>query len=243
MPVSGARTGRPEHRGETKGLSRRCIAKFNSFHFVKSLFYFVRLFAAVTFITAHNLLRLGGLQTFRLRFAVVDEVGFEERVLGGLGDMQRKQKAHLDDYSRFTSQTKQAFEDLTKVKQRLNSIGEFESSLKRVELALRNERRLAFGDPAARIASDDELRTRLNAAVRLACKNPSIRAIGENLSQGLVQRTLTTGSTPGSTLVTTDLANEIYDTLEHYGIWNTFGVQRVSTGTTKFPVSTVRPVA
>jgi HK97 family phage major capsid protein len=168
-----------------------------------------------------------------------DPTGFESKVLKGVESLQTKQDVLVQNYEQLQKETKTAFEELTKVKNSLNSVAEFQTALKKVELQMKREQRMAFGDPLRRIANDPELRMRANIALRLAVDKggdmqrlmaPHIKALGEDAS-------------PGSTLINDALANEIYDLLGTYGVWNTFGVRTVGTKTTKFPLKTARPVA
>ena len=203
---------------------------------LRLLFHYI---AAVTLMTAHNLLRLGGLNTVPLALGVAEGADeFEKEVLAGMKTMRSKTDELVANFGNLQKETKQAFEELTRVKNNLNSLAEFETALKKVQLQLRNEQRMAFGNPVKRIEVDEELRTRLNVAVRLASTDATIRAVGMAMA-----KSLSTDASPGSNYITPALASEIYDTLASYGVWNTFGVQRLGTKTTKFPVSTARPVA
>lgn len=195
-------------------------------------------------MTAYNLLRLGGLNVTPLYLAFSEDE-FEGQVLDTLSSMRRKQDELVRNYDQLHRDTKSAMEDFTKVKNHLNSLDEFKRSLERVQLQLRRESRMAFGDPIRRISDNQEMRARLNGAVRLAVgtKRPEIAAVGAEILKGLQARTLTTGATPGSTYITPDLASEIYDVLSSFGSWSSFKVQRVGTTQTKFPVTTARPVA
>lgn len=219
---------------------------------MKSLRFFLRglqdsilWLAAVTCVTAYSIFRSVGLRPAPLALAIEDEGSFEKEVLSGLKSVRTKQDELVANYGQLQKETKSAFEDLTKVKNQMNSLSDFDTALKKVQLQLRREQRMAFGDPIRRISADDELRTRLNGLVRLAVgqRDEQVMKIGADMLKGMAQRTLVTGSTPGSTFMTTDLAREIYDVLSTYGVWNTFAVQRLGTTTTKFPVSTARPVA
>lgn len=154
-----------------------------------------------------------------------------------------KQDQLITDYSRLDKETKKVFEEITSLKRVANdSNANFESMVRKMETLeqrLRLEVKAAFGNPMKRISADPELRTRLNCAVRLALDKegdmqrliaPQLKALGED-------------SSPGSTLINTALAREMYDTLAMYGIWNTFAVRQVGTSTTKFPVKTARAAA
>ncbi len=176
---------------------------------------------------------------------------FQEAVLGGLEAQQTeieelkksKPETILADQSRWPAELKTALEGLTKAKDTINGLDsgfkEFQKKMLDVQTALRREVRGSFGDPIQRISSDEELRTRFNCAVRLAMSKDGdmrkmlaekLKALGEDAS-------------PGTTLINTALANEIYDTLAMYGAWNTLGVRRMGTKLTRLPIKTARAVA
>ena len=188
------------------------------------------------------------------------EAEFQTEVLAGLGEASEKitilesditvtktrQEKILSDVTRLDKGTKQALEEVTLLKKGANdttaSFATMQKKLALLDARVQQEVRSAFGNPLERLLNDEEKRTRLNAAIRQACcrgnkeqdpiyRNgvaPVIKALGEDAS-------------PGSTLIDDRLANEIYDVLATYGVWNTFGVVRVGTQTTKFPVTTTRP--
>lgn len=162
-----------------------------------------------------------------------------ETIASDVKSVKSKQETILSDISRLDGETKKALEALTIAKNTANSAKDFEVALSKMQLQLRREQRMAFGDPIKRIQSDDELRTRFNLAVRMGVS----KVIDCQKAIEILQKDLATGSTPGSTLITTHLANEIYDTLLTYGIWNTFRVVRAGTKTTTFPVKTARIAA
>lgn len=195
--------------------------------------------AAVTFVTAHNLLRLGGLQTVPLATCVVDDPDFEKKMLGGIELIQTNQQKMLSDVDRLDKESKKALEELTKVKNQMNSIAEFEIALKKVNVALRNQERISFRSPVERIEGTPELRAALNLFARKAVnKNGDMNGV-----IGTLQKALGEDSSPGSTLINQQLFREIYDTLSTYGIWNTLGVRRMGTKLTKLPVKTARAQA
>lgn len=202
--------------------------------------------AAVTLCVAYNIFKGSGLYLMPLSLAADDDEGeFEKGVMAGVTKLQKTSDDLCANFGNLQKETKTAFEELTKVKNNLNSIEEFSQKLKKVELAMRREQRMAYGDPIQRISNDEELRTRLNGLVRLALghRDPQLAAMGAKMLEGMKQRTLTTTSTPGSSFVTTELANEIYDVLSSYGAWKTLTVQRMGTGTLRMPVTTARPIA
>ncbi len=153
------------------------------------------------------------------------EAEFQNEVLRGVGHL-------VSDMSRLTAETRGAIEELTEVKNQVGSLDQTVAALKKVQVHLAHEQRMAHGDPRQRILGSEEKRAAFSAAVRNACR------IG-----GVQVRDLGEGSTPGSTLIVPLLANEIYDTLARYGSWSTLGVRRVGSRITQYPVKTARASA
>lgn len=173
---------------------------------------------------------------------------FEKQVLDGVKAVRSKQDELVANYDRLSGETKKAFEDLTAIKKSANDTqANFIEAVRRigvVEERLRAEVRAAYGCPIRRIIADDEMRTRLNLAVRLAMdKGGDMLKIQRAFPADLVKRALGEDASPGSTLLQGGLLREIYDTLSSYGIWNTFGVRQMGTKLTSMPIKTVRPVA
>lgn len=223
--------------------------------------------ALVAFCIDHpEQLKLAVMAAMALPFLgiVIPEGEFQTKVLGGI-EAQKKQAEVIDgevkatrtkvdqlvgDYDRLSKETKGLFDDLSKLKKHANdSQGQFEETVKRmdqIQHSLHREARMAFGDPIRRIQADENLRLRFNAAVRLAISNNDgdmTRLVRSKFPSDFVKKALGEDSSPGSTIIDDALATEIYDTLAMYGIWNTFGVRRLSTKQTKYPVKTARPVA
>ncbi|HTI72902.1 MAG TPA: phage major capsid protein [Candidatus Limnocylindria bacterium] len=182
---------------------------------------------------------------------------FEKKVLDGIDAQRKKTEQLVTDFNRLDGETKKSFEDLTKLQKLANDSASASAKIQRqlmmIEGQLRRERLMAYGSPTKRISADDEMRERLNLAVRLAVSKEGdmvklvadrIKALG---GTGLLEETrlkaLGEDSSPGSTLINTALARELYDTLASYGIWPKFGVRRLGTKITKFPVKTARVVA
>jgi HK97 family phage major capsid protein len=208
--------------------------------------------AAHTLVVAHNLLQLGGLATVPLMLGVVEDeerTGYEKRVLDGLDDIRtnvKKQKEELlTDIKRLDGVTQKALEDLTKIKNETNaSVDSFTKQLAQVNRLLSQERRAAFGDPIQRIVADDDMRTRINLAVRRACnKDGSLASVIRTMHDQAKVRGLTLDDSPGSTYLDDTLNKQIYSLLAQHGAWNTLGVEPLSTRTTKFLVDTADPIA
>jgi len=168
---------------------------------------------------------------------------FQEKVLGGVKALETKADTLVKDFGRLDKETKTAFEEITKLQKTANESDsdrkKFIAKMAQIEALLRNQVKGAWGDPAARISANDEMRERLNLAVRLACdkKGDMLNIIGPRL------KALGEDTSPGSTLINTALAKEMYDTLAMYGAWNTFAIRRLGTKVTKFPVKTARAIA
>jgi HK97 family phage major capsid protein len=170
--------------------------------------------------------------------AALAEKEFQDKVLGGLGETKKTTDELVKNFDNLDSKTKSIFEDITKQKNEFEGltgqVTAIEHSFKKLSLQLKNEQRLAYGDPVKRILADPDKKCLLNAKIR--------QALGAPLSEDH-QKAITSGSAPGSTYINDSLDTEIYDTLATYGIWNTFDVKTVSTRNNKFLVKTARPTA
>ena len=168
----------------------------------------------------------------------LDEKAFQDQVLKGLGESAKTTDELVKNYDNLDAKTKAIFEDITKQKNEFEGltgqITNIEQSFKKLSLQLRNEQRVAFGNPVQRILADPEKKCLLNGMIR--------KALGAPLSADH-QKALGSGSTPGSTYINDSLDTDIYDSLGTYGIWNTFDVKTVSTLNNKFLVKTARPSA
>ncbi|MDR1192185.1 MAG: phage major capsid protein [Verrucomicrobiales bacterium] len=142
----------------------------------------------------------------------------------------------MADTDNWQKDTKQILDEFTQLKNRVGASEETLLALKKLQSALGSERRLAFGDPAKRIAADPELRAQFNVLVRGAGKDGEFRAQVDAIRKGL-----TTGAEPGSTLINPQLYREIYDLLLTYGAWPTLKVVNLGTKVTSFPIKTARP--
>lgn len=163
------------------------------------------------------------------------ESAFQGKVLSAVERIQKQNEEFGKNFDSLSKETKSGIEELRKARDADHTnIEQITLALKKVQLSMARETRMALGSPAQRIAANDELRNAFNAHVRAACGAP--------LTEDH-KKALTEAATPGSTYITTAVAMEIYDSLARYGAWSTLGVRQVGTKTTKFPVKTARPVA
>jgi len=182
-----------------------------------------------------------------------------------IADGQKSLKEQLlSDVGRLDKETKKVLEEITTLKKTANdqdaNTKGFLRKLDEFDKRLQMEARAAFGNPIKRIQQDEEMRWRLNAAVRLAVtdKNGDFSNMVEKQFPDFIkkslkewrekqfapeQKALGEDSSPGSTLINQQLMHEIYNTLQTYGIWNTFAVRRLGTKTNILPVKTARAVA
>jgi HK97 family phage major capsid protein len=172
-----------------------------------------------------------------------------EKVEKGMSAVATKQQEILGNLDRCSSELKKAMEDITTLKKSANDSqanrDEFTKKLASVEALVRREVRASFGNPLKRISGDEEMRMRLNAAIRLAVDHQGDmqRIVRGGFPADFVKRALGEDASPGSTLIDDALAKEIYDLLLSYGVWSNFGVRRLGTKETKFPLKTARVVA
>lgn len=199
---------------------------------------------------------LGGIAMATVGAVVLPEAEFQAKVLKGIEDtggevkaVKTKQDELVTNFDRLDKDTKKAFEDLDKLKKTANdtdaNFRETVRSIENIQSQLRREIRMAYGDPIKRIQGDEELRLRFNAAIRMAVNKDGdmLGLIRSKFPSDFVKKALGEDSSPGSTLINQQLAQEMYDTLATYGIWNTFAVRRLGTKTNIFPVKTARAIA
>ncbi|MEM7678585.1 MAG: phage major capsid protein, partial [Myxococcota bacterium] len=181
---------------------------------------------------------------------------FKDEVIGGVKALKKGQEEQatkmstieeqnttlLKNYDNLEKDTKQAMEDLTKAKNVANEHATVIGKMQKLITELGNERRMAFGDPLARLRSSEDNILRINTQFRKLLLDPEGKAY-ENYFARPEVKALTSDTTPGSTYINTALAREIYDLLETYGAYTTLGLRTVGTKTTNYPRKTVRPVA
>jgi HK97 family phage major capsid protein len=182
--------------------------------------------------------------------AAMDEQDFQQVVLDGTEQTQKAVTDLTADFGRLSTETKKAFEDITKLKETANTSDSDLKKLARrigdIDTLLRQEHRAAYGNPLARLAANDELRELVNARVRVLTSDNAgdmVRLVRNSFSKETVARAIGEDTSPGSTLINQQLYQEIYNTLATYGIWRTLGVRKLGTKVTKFPVKTARAVA
>ena len=162
---------------------------------------------------------------------------FQEKVLKGIESQQTKTEEVLKNVDRLDKESKAAIADLQK---NVNDQAQFAIKLQKAQEAIQQNVRSSWQTPAQRISANDGLRNRFNLFVR------EILSGNDGLFKpqvDILRKALGQDSSPGSTLVTTELQNEIYYSLASYGAWSTLGVRNVGKKLNSFPIKTVRAPA
>lgn len=178
----------------------------------------------------------------------------DDEVLAGIKSLGKKFKTLEEKQGEIIAampkDLKATCEEMTGLKMKINdqqaNILRMETLIKNFDTQIRNHARNGYSNPIQRVQHDPELKLRLNIAVRLACSDHNSMLVTQKMKdqyKEITGRALGEDASPGSTLINDALANEIYDTLSTFGIWNTFQVDRLGTKITKYPVTTARPTA
>ena len=97
---------------------------------------------------------------------------FQDTVLKGMTAQKETTDSLVANYGQLQKETKAAFEDLTLLKRTANDSAAgmvaMQKAIADIQRNLRNELRLANGNPVERIRSDEEMRLRMNMAIRLS---------------------------------------------------------------------------
>jgi HK97 family phage major capsid protein len=184
---------------------------------------------------------------------VLDAIEDQGEDLAEVNKKYQELEGKLMDPDQMPRNIKKEIEGLKKVANEQHiSVDRVLKQVAKVENLVREEKRLAFGNPAQRISEDEEMRTRFNMAVRLAVDKsgdmfricePQLKALGLSDFKELYRaKALGEDTSPGSTIIDDKLGDEIYNTLSTFGIWNTFAVRRLTTKQTKWPVKTARTI-
>ena len=187
--------------------------------------------------------------------ALTDEE-FQATLFGGVnslieeqGTFKSQQQKILDDLGRSDTEVKKAMEELTKVKNGVNTTTE--DLLKRMEKlqkSITRNARSSFRSPVERALANEELAFNLNAMARCIAFEKQlgpkpdeafIKAVNDYRPTAKALTGVDAGL--GQATVPTDTFNEIYDLLLEYGDYTTLGVHRVGARVNVLPVATARP--
>lgn len=190
---------------------------------------FICIPAAVAVVNGHAsaggiALATAGVLTFTGKEAeeLVGEVksikGSTDDLVKNFDNLDKRTKSDFEALRKSTIETNATFED------RLRAI-------QKVQASLRNEQRMAFGDPVKKFAMNQDLARGLVRMIVDGCA----------IDKKFVKRDLDEGNTPGSTYIdNAAVEREIYDTLLSYGAFRTLDVQQFSAKTTEVRIKTAR---
>ena len=168
----------------------------------------------------------------------------QKQLLDGLGDIKKSQETLVQNYDQLDKNTKKAFEDFDKATKRLDSIEDIQRSMQKVQMNLRREARSAWGDPARRVAHNEELRSvlQLNIIRGLGLMDNLYGKSKDRLTA--LAKDLDTANTPGSTYIANnELETEIYDLLASYGAFSSLDVRNIGAKATEIRLKTARALA
>jgi HK97 family phage major capsid protein len=161
---------------------------------------------------------------------------FQTKVLGGVETLQTEQKAVKQEVATLSQETKGAIAEINRIKTVTNDQAVLLQQIQRAQVSLRSDIVRANGDPIRRIMSDEN-------KVRSILKTLLLAGAGAKMELRPEAKALLESSTPGSTVINNEVAQDVYDVLSTYGAWSTLGVRSVSKYLQTMPVKTARPVA
>ncbi|MDR3459555.1 MAG: phage major capsid protein [Verrucomicrobiae bacterium] len=181
---------------------------------------------------------------------------FQSTLIGGVnslieeqGGFKTAQQKILDDLGRSDKEVKAALEDLTKVKNTMNTTTEdLVKRMEKVQRQVKANARSSFRNPVERVLANEETRFVLNAMARVVAFEKGlgpkpdeafVKAIDDYRPKAKALTGVDAGL--GQATVPTDTFNEIYDLMLEYGDYATLGVQRVGARLNVLPIATARP--
>lgn len=160
-----------------------------------------------------------------------------EKVQKSLATIEEQNATLIKNYDQLDKDTKKTMEDLTMLK---NSGADYAAQLRTMQklgLDMKNERRMAYGDPIHSIARDHD-----KAAIVMAGLAKKLDILGHcNKHVQGVAKDLDGANTPGSTyLANAEIDREIYDLLMMHGAFRGLDVRTVGTRSVDIRIKTAR---
>ena len=168
---------------------------------------------------------------------------FQGKVMGKLDDIEKandtstsKVEDMLKNFENLDTKTKDAFEELTKLKNNNSGLdsdmAQIKQSIAKVNLLVNAEQRASYGSLGKALAADKD---RGEAILRTIAP---LVDMGKEVSKALGE-----DSSPGNTVIDDEFHADVYDSLSRFGKWSTLGVRPMGTKESKIPVKTARTTA
>lgn len=172
----------------------------------------------------------------------MSEPTFETKVLSGIDTLETKLKnaeaqrgEMLNDISRLSKESKQALEELTRVKNACNDADENLKALQKAQATLERERQHSFRTPMQQALGSEKFRNFINGFIR-RLSNPNMK-LPDHLERALTG----VDSSMGQATIPTEYMSEVYSLLYDYGQFSSLRVMPVGARTDSFPIATARP--
>jgi len=191
---------------------------------------FLKRVAAVTFVTAHNLLRVSGIGCAPLRFAVVgdEKKSVDETLLASLGEITKRLKT-VDEIQKAVGEQKSAYDQVTQV---INEMKAAVDAIKKQQLAIRAARVRRGGEvsnEAARFLGAVHLHAGLTQG---KIGGQFAEKAANYVADVIGKAALTSTDIP----LPTEFSGEVVELVSEYGLARKYGtVYPLGSGTVKLP--------
>lgn len=155
----------------------------------------------------------------------------------GLSTIEEQNATIMKNYEQWSAENKKTLEELTLLKNAQADQAVILRQVQKLNKAVSNERKMAFGDPFAAIARDTDKAAMIMAGIAKALD--ILDKCGKTI-QG-VAKDLDTANTPGSTYIANaEIDREIYDLLLMYGAYRNLNVRTISSKAVDVRIKTAR---
>lgn len=214
--------------------------------FLKKISLIVRTIAAVTFVAAYNMLRLGGLNTAPVALAVVegaDLVETNKEILKSLSGLNERLKK-LDEVEKSVSKQAADYDQVTKL---VTEVKAEMDNVRRQQLAIKQSRVTRLARPGAPVEVSVECARHLGAIVILAGYRQGILSgkvaeRAEGLYKDITGLEIKAALTSSDIPLPTEFSGDVVELVGLYGAARQYGtVFPLGAGTVKLPKLTTDP--
>ncbi len=181
-----------------------------------------------------------------------------KQILSKIADAQKAYEEITNKVAEIDKEGKQMSEEFAKAVKSFEGLGSdvrkvFETQ-KNLERKIANERAASYGSALDRITRNPELALYADSIVRgtiaAGCPNRGVAMHDEHKrmfkqfqdNAEAARKALTTGTSPGSTVIDDELITQFYSLIAEYGVWPIFDVIQAGTGTSKLITDDTDPV-